>query len=110
MIKLQRLRIPGAKMVMWNKFYELEPNELDYESEFWKYFSEDMLYVTSARCGCSTNKYILDLGWYPEGDPKGTFILYIIENDNWLKPREVYESRILSDITLKIEEYLEKYT
>lgn len=31
------------------------------------------------------NKYIIDLGWYPECDARGYFILNVIDNHNWEK-------------------------
>lgn len=32
------------------------------------------------------NQIILDLGWYPELDPNGSFIIYVIKNYNWNTP------------------------
>lgn len=32
------------------------------------------------------NDYLIDLGWYPECDITGKFILYLIKNENWQNP------------------------
>lgn len=42
--------------------------------------SEDLIQVKYEK------GYLLDLGWYPEYETKGNFIIYIIKNRNWDKP------------------------
>ena len=42
--------------------------------------TEDLLQVTFC------NGKLLDLGWYPEFNPEGRFILMLIENENWDNP------------------------
>ncbi len=32
------------------------------------------------------NKYLLDIGWYPEGDEKGKIIVQLIRNNKWDNP------------------------
>lgn len=39
------------------------------------------------------NGYLIDLGWYPEYDENGKFILQLIKNDNWKKPIYKKQSR-----------------
>lgn len=39
------------------------------------------------------NGYLIDLGWYPEYNPQGKFILQVIRNYNWEKPVYIKDSR-----------------
>ena len=39
------------------------------------------------------NGYLIDLGWYPEYDETGKFILQLINNGNWEKPIYKKQSR-----------------
>ena len=43
--------------------------------------------------------YILDIGWYPEGDEKGKIIIQLIHNNEWDKP-------IVREETTEIESLL----
>lgn len=39
------------------------------------------------------NGYLIDLGWYPEYDETGKFILQLINNGNWKNPIYKKQSR-----------------
>lgn len=52
-----------------------EPLSMQLES-----LKEDLLQVNYS------NKYILDIGWYPEFDIEGQFTISVIADYNWEKP------------------------
>ena len=43
MIKLQPLRIPTGWNVPYNKFLEIEPNDLKEDDSIWLHFTQDIL-------------------------------------------------------------------
>ena len=43
--------------------------------------------------------YIIDLGWYPEFDENGCFVVYVIQNFEWNMP--VFEKRASGKCGLK---------
>lgn len=47
---------------------------------------EDLLQVTYPR------GLLLDIGWYPEGDPHGEFMLAVVRDERWEEARE-YRTR-----------------
>jgi hypothetical protein len=81
--------------VEFNNFFECNPEDCE---DFWSIFNEDLLQLKN-------NKFDLtiDLGWCPDGDPNGKYILYFIIHGNWRNPLEVFESRSTKDIVDKIE-------
>lgn len=52
--------------------------------------SEDLLQVTFF-----DERYILDVGWYPEFNANGQFILQVIYNYNWEKPFYIEKTKDL---------------
>ena len=50
------------------------------------FLKEDLLQVSFE------NNFILDLGWYPEFDINGNFILQVIKHNDWDKP--IFKKRI----------------
>ena len=71
---------------------EITYNELHIDfslpfSEQEKSLTEDLLLVEYE------NGYMIDLGWYPEFDEKGKFVLQLINNGNWEKPIYKKKSR-----------------
>lgn len=109
---LQPLRIPGGWTVVFNKFENLEPEELDEQDERWlSAFNEDILYMYAAssrkRNGeIEQQKLALDLGWYPDGEPGGKYRLLAILNDNWEQPLLEFSSRSKKKIAEMIELWL----
>lgn len=52
------------------------------------------------------NGYVLDLGWHPELDPKGYFVIHLIKNSNWDEP--VYRSEVpFHDLVPELEKAVE---
>ena len=110
---LQPLRIPEGWTVVFNKFEDTDPESVPKSDEdTWLFaFSEDILYIRS-ETSRKQNKQLelqtlgLDLGWYPEGDPNGSFTLYAILNENWESPLLTFSSRCKDDIVHTLEKWL----
>lgn len=80
--RLQPLRIPSSWEVSYNSLEELDPKELGTEkSEKWFNFTEDLLQIKNTRYNI-----VLDVGWYPEADPAGSYGLELIKNSDWSSP------------------------
>lgn len=111
MRKLQPLQIPGGWTVNFNDFMDIDPAEISDENDWLVYFSEDLLYI-STEITRKRNKQMesqtlgIDLGWYPEGDPNGSFKLQAILNDNWENPLLSFSSRSKDEITEMLEQWL----
>ena len=109
---LQPLRIPGGWTVVFNKFEDSEPEELEEQDKRWLFaFNEDILYMyatTSRKKNgeIEQQKLALDLGWYPDGEPKGKYRLLAILNDNWEQPLLQFSSRSKDEIVRMIERWL----
>lgn len=55
------------------------------------------------------NNYILDIGWYPEGDEKGRIIVQLIHNNKWDKPiikEECFEYETVINVICRIVSFL----
>lgn len=111
--KLQPLRIPGGWTVNFNDFMDIDPSKIsDEDDDKWLfYFSEDLLYI-STEITRKRNEQTeiqtlgIDLGWYPEGDPNGSFKLQAILNDNWENPLLSFSSRNKDEIVKTTENWL----
>lgn len=112
-LNLQPLRIPDGWTVVFNKFEDIDPESVSKsDKDTWLFaFSEDILYIRS-ETSRKQNKQLelqtlgIDLGWYPEGDPNGSFTLYAILNEDWEKPLLTFSSRCKDDIVRTLEKWL----
>ncbi|WP_143169207.1 hypothetical protein [Vibrio quintilis] len=69
------LRIPEGWEVKWNHFYDIRAEEQIPEDGFLDYpFYEDMLYMTN-----QGRMLAIDLGWYPDSDPEGSYHLLLLQ-------------------------------
>lgn len=50
------------------------------------------------------NETILDIGWYPEFSPEGSFVLTVIRKKNWEEPLFTRKCSDISDLRLCIEQ------
>lgn len=72
--RLVPLRIPSCWEVAFNNFVELgDPEALDAAARE-AYLSQDLLMLRSPR-------YVLELGWRPDGDPAGSYRLTVVTPD-----------------------------
>ncbi|MDD6990914.1 MAG: hypothetical protein PUI48_03710 [Oscillospiraceae bacterium] len=59
----------------------------------------------------SSGKFIIDMGWYPEGDPAGKLRALLIKNHNWLEPVSEFEDNnaaMLEEHIRKLISYAER--
>lgn len=71
------LQIPTGWLVVLNHFYEVAPADVlgdDGQLDF--PFVQDILQLRNDHL-----RLTLDLGWYPDGDPHGSFRLLLIQGD-----------------------------
>lgn len=64
-------------------------------------FTEDILQITHRH-----KDIIIDLGWYPDMDPKGNFRLVLIKDKDWQNPIETFETRGVEEVRNKIDDFL----
>lgn len=56
--------------------------------DFSKAFSEQLDNLTEDLLQVEfPGNFLLDIGWYPEYEPKGHFIVQLIKEENWEKPK-----------------------
>ena len=70
--------------------FDIDPN-LSFEQQKWS-FKEDILQL-------KFDNYTIDIGWYPEFNPKGFFKIVAIKDYNWDNP--LYSKKIRSLKTMK---------
>ena len=71
------LQIPSGWMVAQNHLYEVSPDDVLLECGRLDFpFVEDILQLRNDHLHMT-----LDLGWYPDGDPNGSFRLLLIQWD-----------------------------
>ncbi|MEU0627779.1 hypothetical protein [Streptomyces sp. NPDC005989] len=87
MRKLMPLRFPAGWAVIFNIFVEFPPEEPPTPAEIEAYFSEDILSAqriayTGDGWAVDMSADVIDLGWYPSGNPDGTYRLCLVR-DGW---------------------------
>lgn len=95
--KLQPLRLCAGWKVAYNNFSEYDPD--NDEAEYSYELCEDLLQLEN-------NDLLIDLGWYPHGDLKGSYKLYMIDvtlEAPFLHPLEVFSSSSKTEILEKLE-------
>lgn len=109
---LQPLRITSGWTVEYNKFMDIEPEELNKNDDKWLFiFVEDILQIKTnlthnVNKQIKQQQLIIDLGWYSDGDPSGNFRLVTILNNNWEFPLLQFTSRSKKDIVDTLEYWL----
>lgn len=68
---LQPLRVPQNWAISHNTFFELDPSETNRA-----FLCEDLFQAM-----CVSTNVLVDLGWYPDGDPTGHFVVQAFEGD-----------------------------
>ena len=65
-------------------------------------FDEDIVRLVDA-----SGDYMLDVGWYPAGQPDGKFVARAIIGDNWDEPVEEFETRSVAEIRSWLSNWVE---
>lgn len=89
--------IPDKGTVTYNDFNLNLAKPINSQTSFLK---EDLLQIVFS------NNYLLDLGWYPEGDINGNFVIQIVKDYDWDKPVYKKEIDFCSDVFQKINDAL----
>lgn len=105
MPNFQPLRIPELWNVEYNTFIDTDPKEMENMSPLERAlrFTESLLQMSFER-----DNLVLDLGWYPEGDPQGKYRLLLLRGIDWENPLVSYNTSLKEDVVQKIEEILWK--
>ncbi|RYZ90393.1 MAG: hypothetical protein EOP04_04055 [Proteobacteria bacterium] len=101
--KEQYLRVPKACTVHHHQLFAIDP--LSSENDpggigTMNWFEGDLF---RAMFG---NRISFDLVWYPECDPKGSFIFEVIADREWEKPLRYYSTTSRNDLIAKLESEL----
>lgn len=81
-------------IITYNDF-DIDEN-IPFEDQ-WYMYKEDILQI---RYG---DRFILDVGWYPESNPEGHFAVRAILENDWMNPISKIECRTLSELKEAIE-------
>ncbi|MDQ0929534.1 hypothetical protein [Bacillus atrophaeus] len=79
-----RLRIPAGWTVDYITIKDTDPKALEASDDAWLFdFNQDLLQISH-----KTKNLLLDVGWYPDGDPTGSYGIELIKNEDWENPVE----------------------
>lgn len=79
-----RLKIPADWTVDYITLKDTDPKTLEANEDAWLFdFNQDLLQISH-----KTKNLLLDVGWYPEGDPAGSYGIELIKNEDWENPLE----------------------
>ncbi|MCF7617769.1 hypothetical protein OZL92_02965 [Bacillus sonorensis] len=98
-----RLRIPEGWKVAYNKLINIDPDQLEEDSDEWFHFTSSLLLLEHKE-----NQLLLDVGWYVDIEPSGTFYILLIKNQDWENPLEDVEMRRPEELVSQIEAILQK--
>lgn len=114
---LYPIRVPAGWEVIINKLSEIEPDTIENpEDNLWfTEFVEDVLYICQKRKERNNHQTIehelgIDIGWYPDGNPQGSFHMVVVRDGDWENPLKVLSSRKKSEIVPELEKWLLDYT
>ncbi len=82
-------------VITWNSF-DLDENRSFDDQEF--LLTEDMLQITFG------DRFTLDVGWQPDLDPKGSFVVYAIQDEDWDNPLLKKTCNTFSELKKTIED------
>ncbi|NLK98831.1 MAG: hypothetical protein GX272_12285 [Epulopiscium sp.] len=118
-MKIMPIKIPGGFAVTYNKFFDVEPVQSEESKgglQNWGYFTQDIMQII--KIGLKKGKWyipskdymIIDLGWYPDGDPNGEYglSLAIVREDNSWDTIKEFSSKNRFEVKDKIEEWMEE--
>ena len=90
---IDELRIPNG-VIVYNDFGIDESVPF---SDQWYRYKEDILQIKFG------DSFILDVGWYPECEPEGNFVVRAIKNEDWWPSFAKESARNLSELKQAIE-------
>lgn len=87
-MKIEKMLFSKGVIKYWN--FNVDENIPFAEQEF--ELSEDLIQVEYE------NGKIIDVGWYPEFDINGHFVISMIEGQNWEKPVKKYIAKNVNEL------------
>jgi hypothetical protein len=95
------LRIPSGWFVSHNELREVDPDRLAKGDPDWTLFSQDLMQLRQP-----STDLLVDVGWHPDDDPSGAFVLVVITGENWERPLLRLTTRKLSELVERLEAIL----
>lgn len=103
MSDLQKVILSGLTLKGGNVTYndwDIDPNK-PFNDQIWS-FKQDLLQIEFRDC------YLIDVGWYPDFDAKGRFIVYIIKDYEWEKPVLRQEVKTFAGLKKCLQEAIDR--
>ena len=97
--ELQPLRLQAGWKVEYNNFTEYD-RDIHGESDLFE-LHEDLLRLCNEK-----HNLIIDLGWYPNYDANGNYILILVKDYKWDCPLEYVSSKSKKEIVAYIEKWV----
>jgi hypothetical protein len=102
-LRLQPLRVCSGWRVEFHQLFEVRPEDdvrvtCVRDEDKWQLFVEDLLFLAH-----QWDDIGVDLGWYPDHDPEGAFVLQVIFGSDWEHPIFRHETRDLGEVVEKLE-------
>ncbi|MBD2871221.1 hypothetical protein [Paenibacillus arenilitoris] len=86
----------GSGKIVFNNF----PENVEFNTpEAYEELKEDLIQIVYS------NRFLIDVGWYPSFQENGQFTLFLIENNDWEKPVFKKRTRSIKVVREIIEEY-----
>ena len=109
-IPFQPLQITRGWTVGYNEFKDMEPySDIKVvglpDEDVWEIFLQDLLQLQHDTYGIT-----IDLGWVPEADPEGSYLLRVLKDEDWDNPLYYYKSKNKDDVVDKINFWLRRVT
>ncbi|MDO4433638.1 MAG: hypothetical protein Q4B82_03550 [Alysiella sp.] len=75
----------GFSWLLNESKWRFEENKAHYADNLG--LTEDMLQMSYIH---NDDLYVIDVGWYPDGDVNGNFCIVLIKNSDWVRPLAKY--------------------
>ena len=98
MMKLQPLRVPPLWRVEYNKFFQVDPEVI--------FGRGDELTSTLFVAKNTAHNLSIDVGWYPDSDPDGRYIVTLYQGGNFYDTIGEFESRSRLEVVAAVEQWL----
>lgn len=100
----RRLKVPTNWSVRRTVFYNISPDaedklKINEQDDGWTIFEHELLTVFYKQ-----EKFYLDLGWKPEFNPEGNYVLRLIEDNSWQTSKQICNTRSLQEVTNSINQ------
>jgi hypothetical protein len=95
-IPLVPLRVPGSWLIQHNQLREVDPETVAANDPRAELLLEDLLQA-------SRDDLLIDVGWYPDGNPSGRYRLLVLADLDWHRPLVERETRNLRELVSILE-------